>query len=66
MKVKNVSTRLHHVGDVSIAPGQEVELADSWLAAINPAELVVTENPKAKRAPAAASAPVAPTPAPAA
>lgn len=59
MKVKNISSRLHHVGADAIAPGATVEIADSWLAAINPAELVVVEGPKpAKSKAAPAPAPV--------
>lgn len=40
MKVKNVSTRLHHVGNVSIAPGAEAEIPKGYETAINKHELV--------------------------
>lgn len=40
MKVKNVSARLHHVGNVSIAPGEEKDIPKGFETAINKAELV--------------------------
>lgn len=40
MRVKNVSARLHVVGGVSIIPGMEADIPDSWENAINKAELV--------------------------
>lgn len=40
MRVKNVSTRLHHVGNVSIAPGQEAEIERQFEGTINRKELV--------------------------
>lgn len=40
MKVKNISTRLHHVGDVAIAPGATAEVPKEWANAINRDELV--------------------------
>ncbi len=40
MKVKNVSSRLHHVGGVSIAPGQEADIPKGFETAINKDELV--------------------------
>ena len=40
MKVKNVSARLHHVGNVSIAPGEEKEIPKGFENAINKADLV--------------------------
>ena len=46
MKVLNVSARLHHVGDVSIAPGEEKDIPDSFGAAVNSAELVVVKPVK--------------------
>ena len=55
MKVKNVSARLHHVGNVSIAPGEEKEIPKGFENAINKADLVEVK--------AAAPAPAAPAPA---
>lgn len=52
MKVKNVSARLHHVGDVSIAPGQEADIPKAFEASINKDEL--------KEVKASPVAPVAP------
>lgn len=43
MLVKNVSARLHHIGQVSIAPGEEKDIDDAFASAINPAELVAVE-----------------------
>lgn len=40
MRVKNVSARLHHVGGVSIAPGETKEIQDVYAGSINKAELV--------------------------
>lgn len=45
MKVKNVSARLHWVGDVMCIPGQEAEIGDEWAASIDKAELVPVESP---------------------
>ena len=55
MKVKNVSARLHHVGNVSIAPGEEKEIPKAFEGAINKNDLVEVK--------AAAPAPAAPAPA---
>jgi len=74
MKVKNVSARLHHVGNVSIAPGEEKDIPKGFESAINKDELVEVKAaapaPAAKPAapkPGAPAAPVAPAaPAPAA
>jgi len=57
MKVKNVSARLHHVGNVSIAPGEEKDIPKGFEASINKAELV-----EVKAAPAPAAKPAAPKP----
>ena len=40
MRVKNVSARLHVVGGVSIIPGMEADIPDSWGNAIDKNELV--------------------------
>lgn len=40
MKVKNVSARLHHVGDVSIAPGEEKDIPRGFYGSFNKTELV--------------------------
>jgi hypothetical protein len=70
MKVKNVSSRLHHVGNVSIAPGEEKDIPKGFESAINKDELVEVKAaapaPAAKPAapkPGAPVAPVAPAPA---
>lgn len=51
MKVKNVSARLHHVGNVSIAPGEEKEIPKEFEGAINKADLVAVEAPKTEKPP---------------
>lgn len=56
MKVKNVSARLHHVGNVSIAPGEEKEIPKGFETAINKDELVEVKS----AAPAPAAKPTAP------
>lgn len=70
MKVKNVSARLHHVGNVSIAPGEEKEIPKGFENAINKADLVEVKAaapaPAAKPAAPKPGAPAAPAPAPAA
>ena len=71
MKVKNVSARLHHVGNVSIAPGEEKDIPKGFETAINKDELVEVKAaapaPAAKPAAPKPGAPVAPAaPAPAA
>ena len=58
MKVKNVSARLHHVGNVSIAPGEEKDIPKAFETAINKDELVEVKSV----APAPAAKPVAPKP----
>ena len=62
MKVKNVSARLHHVGDVSIAPGEEREIPKGFETAINKEDLVEvkTDAPAVKQN---AQKPSAPAPA---
>lgn len=59
MKVKNVSARLHHVGNVSIAPGEEKEIPKGFETAINKDELVEVKDATAPKAPAAPPAPPA-------
>ena len=58
MKVKNVSARLHHVGNVSIAPGEEKDIPKGFETAINKDELVEVKA----AAPAPAAKPAAPKP----
>lgn len=54
MKVKNISTRLHHVGNISIAPGEEKDIPDAYKESINKADLVELKIPTAgAKAPAA-------------
>ena len=55
MKVKNVSTRLHHVGSVSIAPGAVADIPDAYKNSINKNDLVEVKAP----APAAPGSPAA-------
>ncbi len=62
MKVKNVSARLHHVGNVSIAPGEEKDIPKDYETAINKDELVEVK-PAAPAAPSPAAKPAAPKPA---
>jgi hypothetical protein len=58
MKVKNVSKRLHHVGEVFIAPGEERDIPDIFSGSINTSELIEVkesmnkdaEEPTTKRA----------------
>jgi hypothetical protein len=59
MKVKNVSARLHHVGNVSIAPGEEKDIPKGFETAINKVDLVEVKV----AAPAQAAKPVAAKPA---
>lgn len=70
MKVKNVSARLHHVGNVSIAPGEEKDIPKGFETAINKGELVEVKAaapaPAAKPAAPKPGAPATPAPAPAA
>ena len=51
MKVKNVSARLHHVGNVSIAPGEEKEIPKGFETAINKEELVEDKQVEAEDKP---------------
>lgn len=46
MKVKNTSSRMHHVGGVSIAPGQEADIPAGWEDAINKDELTEVKAEK--------------------
>ena len=65
MLVKNISARLHHVGDASIIPGQTAEVDDMWRGSLNPNDLVVIEEAPVAAKPAvapAASKTVAPLP----
>lgn len=68
MKVKNISSRLHHVGDVSIIPDAVAEIDDDYAGSVNSAELVavVAEAPvqPAPVAPAKSAAKGSKTPAP--
>lgn len=45
MLVKNVSARLHHVGNVMIAPNETKEIPDSFAKAINKKELIAVASP---------------------
>jgi hypothetical protein len=59
MKVKNVSSRLHHIGEVSIAPGEEKDISDSFKNAINKDELVEVKPAAPKPGTLVAPAPAA-------
>ena len=48
MKVTNVSTRLHHVGNVSIAPGETKEIPAEFEKAIDETELQPVKEEKKK------------------
>lgn len=52
MLVKNVSARLHHVGNVAIAPGESKEIDNAFASAINPAELEAVKAGDAGETPA--------------
>jgi hypothetical protein len=58
MKVKNVSARPHHIGDVMIAPGAIETIPAAYESAINRDELVpvAEEAPKASKKAKAAEA----------
>lgn len=50
MRVKNISARLHHVGDISIAPGEEKDIPKEFGMSINQNDLIevkVSPAPKA-------------------
>jgi len=51
MQVKNISSRMHSVGNVDIAPGQTAEIDDDYGDAINKRELVQVLELKADEAP---------------
>ena len=51
MKVKNVSARLHHVGNVSIAPGETKDVSDEYANAINRNDLVEDKPVEAEEKP---------------
>lgn len=65
MKLKNISARLHHIGDVSIAPGEVKEVSDVYAGAFNASELETVEAPKASKPAPAPKAPAKPAQAPA-
>jgi len=48
MKVKNISARLHHIGDVSVAPGEEKEIPDVYKGSFNVVDLVEVVVDKVK------------------
>lgn len=67
IKLKNNSTRLHHIGGVAIIPGGEGEVPEVYKDSINKQELEIIESAPiaaSKKPPAfspAAPAPVVPT-----
>lgn len=47
MLVKNISARFHHVGEVSIAPGESAEVSDAYKGSLNESDLqIVVAHPK--------------------
>lgn len=44
MKVKNISSRAHHVGDKVIVPGETAEVPAGYEGAINTAELIEVDD----------------------
>ena len=44
MKLKNISARLHWIGEESIAPGETKEVPDAYDGAFNANDLVKVEN----------------------
>jgi hypothetical protein len=52
MKVKNMSARLHWVGDVMCVPGEIAEIDDKYASAINKDELVPVVDDEPADAPA--------------
>lgn len=53
MQVTNVTSRLIHVGDVMIAPGETKAIDPAFATAINKADLVPVEDEAPKRGRAA-------------
>lgn len=49
MLLKNISTRLHWIDDVSIAPGETKEVPDVYDGAFNASELVKAEIAKSEQ-----------------
>jgi hypothetical protein len=43
MRVKNISSRAHHVGNVTVVPGETAEIPAEYADAINTAELIAVE-----------------------
>lgn len=52
MKVKNISARLHHIGEATCIPGEITEIGDEFVGCFNAEELEVVEDivtpPKSK------------------
>lgn len=44
MRVKNISARMHHIGNVSIAPGEEKDIQKGYEKSIREDELVVVRG----------------------
>jgi len=44
MKVKNLSSRLHHIGDVSIAPGETAEIQKDFEPYFNKNEILEVKD----------------------
>jgi RNA-binding protein YhbY len=49
MKLKNISTRLHWIGEESIAPGETKEVPDAYDGAFNANDLVKVEIAKSEQ-----------------
>lgn len=53
MLVKNISARVHHVGDVVIGPGETKEVDAAYKSALNLSELQIVEQEKPRGRPKA-------------
>lgn len=49
MKLKNISARLHWIGEESIAPGETKEVSDAYDGAFNANDLVKVEIAKSEQ-----------------
>lgn len=54
MRVKNISSRAHHVGDVTVVPGETAVIPAEYENAINTSELVAVEDDEPAAKPVAA------------
>lgn len=54
MRIKNVSARLHHIGNLSLAPGQEGECPEGFEKSFNTNDIQEVKPAKPAKAPTAA------------